>query len=123
MKYMEKMEVSLMPDPVQMLDSAMGHIRGKVVDKNGKQIHGCKIWIRETEQFAYSDMHGNFILINIRPARYTIIAEHMNYSMSISPDLPIAPGDNPGFRFVLHTAAFRKTAWAFSKPIGLGFQT
>ena len=88
---------------VNQLDHTMGHIRGKIIDINGKEIEGSKIWIRETGQSTYSDRHGNFILINIPPALYTVIIEREGYSPSVSPDLPISLGDNPGHLFALCT--------------------
>jgi hypothetical protein len=83
------------------LDHTMGHLRGKTLDIDDKTIQGCKIWIRETGHSAYSDENGNFILINIFPAIYTLIVEHEGFSPCIAPDVPIGLGDNPGFRFTM----------------------
>jgi hypothetical protein len=91
--------------PLNKLDHTMGHIRGKVIDIDGIVIEGSKIWIRETGQSTYSDKYGNFVLINIQPALYTVVIEHDGYSLSVSPDLPILLGDNPGHLFVLCTCA------------------
>lgn len=87
------------------LDHTMGHIRGKVIDIDGDAIEGSKIWIRETGQSTYSDRNGNFVLINIPPALYTVVIEHEGYSLSVMPDLPIFLGDNPGHLFVLCSCA------------------
>jgi hypothetical protein len=84
----------------------MGHVRGKVVDNNGNPLEGSKIWIRETEHSTYSDRDGNFVLINITPALYTVVIEREGFSLSVTPDLPIFLGDNPGQLFVLCTCAF-----------------
>jgi hypothetical protein len=89
----------------EQLDHTMGHIRGKITDINGKEIEESKIWIRETGQSTYSDKYGNFVMINIPPALYTVVIEHEGYSLSVSPDLPILLGDNPGHLFVLCTCA------------------
>jgi hypothetical protein len=86
------------------LDHTMGHIRGKIVDINGKIVEGSKILIRETGQSIYSDKHGNFVLINIPPALYTVVIEHEGYAPSVMPDLPVLLGDNPGHVFVLCTS-------------------
>lgn len=90
---------------VMSLDHTMGHIRGKVTDLNGKEIEGSKIWIRETGQSTYSDKYGNFVMVNIPPALYTLVIEREGYSLSVTPDLPILLGDNPGHLFVLCTCA------------------
>ena len=90
---------------LNQLDHTMGHIRGKVIDIDGKEIEGSKIWIRETGHSTYSDRYGNFVLINIPPALYTVVIEHEGYSLSVTPDLPVLLGDNPGHLFALSTCA------------------
>lgn len=90
---------------LDQLDHTMGHIRGKVIDINGKEIEGSKIWIRETGQSTYSDKYGNFVMINIAPSLYTVVIEREGYSLSLTPDLPILLGDNPGHLFVMCTCA------------------
>ncbi|HAJ78195.1 MAG TPA: hypothetical protein DCO75_00355 [Fibrobacteres bacterium] len=89
---------------LNQLDHTMGHIRGKIIDINGKTIEGSKILIRETGQSIYSDNQGNFVLINIPPALYTVAIEHEGYALSVMPDLPVLIGDNPGHIFVLCTS-------------------
>lgn len=90
---------------ISRLDHTMGHIRGKVIDINGKEIEGSKILIRETGQSVYSDKFGNFVLINVPPALYTVVVEHEDFSLSVTPDLPIFLGDNPGHLFTLYYGA------------------
>jgi hypothetical protein len=46
------------PVQEQVLNHTMGHIRGKIVDINGKAIEGSKILIRETGQNICSDKQG-----------------------------------------------------------------
>ena len=84
------------------LDHTMGHIRGKVIDIDGRTVEGAKLWIRETGQNTYSDKNGNFVIINIPPALYTVVVECEGYALSVMPDLPIGIGDNAGFRFVVN---------------------
>jgi hypothetical protein len=85
------------------LYSFLGHIRGKVVDIDGCGVGGCKMWIRENGQSAYSDAFGNFSMINIRPGLYTIIIECEGFSPFVIADLPVEPGDNPGHLFTIHS--------------------
>lgn len=99
------METTVSLSDQSRLDHTMGHIRGKIIDINGKEIEGSKICIRETGQSVYSDAYGNFVLINIPPALYTVVVEHEQYSLSVTPDLPIFIGDNPGHFFTLYFAA------------------
>jgi len=85
------------------LYASLGHIRGKIVDIDGHGIDGCKVWIRENGQSAYSDDSGNFAMINIKPTFYTIVVECEGFSPFVITDLPIEPGDNPGHVFTIHT--------------------
>jgi hypothetical protein len=91
-------------DILNRLDHTMGHIRGKIVDINGKAIEGSKILIRESGHRTFSDKQGNFIAINIPPALYTICVEHEGYAPSVTPDLPVFLGDNPGHLFSLYAS-------------------
>jgi hypothetical protein len=90
---------------ISRLDHTMGHIRGKIIDINGKEIEGSKILIRETGHTTCSDKYGNFVLINIPPALYTVVVEHEDFSLSVTPDLPIFLGDNPGHLFTFYYGA------------------
>ena len=87
------------------LYASLGHIRGKIVDIDGNGIGGCKVWIRENGQSAYSDASGNFAMINIKPTLYTIVVECEGFSPFVITDLPIEPGDNPGHVFTIHSLA------------------
>ena len=85
-----------------MLDSTLGHIRGRVTDMDGNGIANSRIWIRETGRSTYTDSFGNFIMINLVPALYSIIAESEGYSQSLSVDIPVECGDNPGQLLMLY---------------------
>jgi hypothetical protein len=122
MVFVPKTKNPFMRNNVQILDNTLGHIRGRVIDGDGQSIPGCKVWLRETEQHAYSDKNGDFVLINILPARYTVIVEHVYFSPRISPDIPIEVGDNPGLRFVMHPEALPEESWGCKNKIKLGFQ-
>ena len=80
----------------------LGHIRGRVLDIDRKGVPWCRVWIRETGKSVYSDFAGNFVMINIIPAFYTIIVDCDGYSPSVFPDLSIEAGDNSGHFFTLH---------------------
>jgi hypothetical protein len=87
---------------MRTLNDALGHIRGKVIDRSGRDLSGCTIWLQETGQFSYSDKKGNFVMVNIAPALYTIAIKHKGYFHIVLPDIPVEAGDNPGFRFIMH---------------------
>ncbi|MDD5674195.1 MAG: carboxypeptidase-like regulatory domain-containing protein [Chitinivibrionales bacterium] len=83
------------------LDPARGHIRGKITDTDKNGIDASLILIREISESTFSDAQGNFVLINIPPAFYTLVIEHEEYAPLVINDLPIFLGDNPGRVFVL----------------------
>jgi hypothetical protein len=83
------------------MDPQLGHVRGKVFDIDGCEIRRCKVWIRETGRGTNTDREGNFVIVNIVPALYTLIAESEGFSQSTLIDVPIESGDNPGRNFVM----------------------
>ncbi len=91
------------------MDPRLGHIRGKVLDMDGTGIGHSRVWIRETGRFAYTDGNGNFVIINVSPAVYSLIAESEGFSQSVLTDVPIEAGDNPGHLFVMYPHYARST--------------
>ena len=83
------------------MDPRLGHIRGRVMDMDGYGLGHSRIWVRETGRSTRTDSQGNFILINVIPAIYSLVAESEGYSPSTMVDVPIESGDNPGHNFVM----------------------
>ncbi len=92
-------EIKIVPSG---LNPMLGHIRGKVTDIDGKGLKHSRIWIRETGRSTYTDNYGNFVLINVVPAIYTLIAENEGYTQAVLTDISVESGDNPGNRFIMH---------------------
>jgi hypothetical protein len=65
------------------------------------------VWIRETGRCAYTDENGNFVLINVPPAVYSLIAESEGHAQSVFTDVPVEAGDNPGHIFVMYPQCAR----------------
>jgi hypothetical protein len=84
------------------MDPQLGHVRGKVLDMDGNGVRHSRVWIRETGRSIYTDRNGNFVIINVVPALYTLIAESEGFAQSVMPDMPVISGDNPGFLFVMY---------------------
>ncbi len=84
------------------MNPTLGHIRGRVVDMDGSAIGHSRVWIRETGRGTYSDDCGNFVIINVPPAMYSLVSECQGYSQSVLTDVPIENGDNPGHVFVMY---------------------
>ena len=102
------------------MDPQLGHVRGKVFDMDDNGISHSRIWIRETGRSTYTDRQGNFVMINIVPAIYTLIAESEGFSQSTIIDVPIECGDNPGRNFVMFPTYARTRS---DRPFGvLAFQ-
>jgi hypothetical protein len=82
----------------------MGHVRGRVRDIDGYGLGHSRIWVRETGQNTLSDAKGNFVLINMLPGVYSLIAESEGYCRSTLIDVTVESGDNPGHNFVMFPA-------------------
>jgi hypothetical protein len=74
------------------LAQTLGHIRGKVVDMDEAGIGGCVIYIKGTNQVSATDKNGNFVLINIVPAVYTITVECRGYFPAVFCRVIVLPG-------------------------------
>ena len=59
---------------------ATGSIKGKVVDENGVGISGVTVQIEETTMGAAASFDGSFIILNVPPGTYTLIASSIGYS-------------------------------------------
>ena len=84
------------------MDPCLGHVRGRVVDLDGRGILNGRVWIRETGRSTYTDESGNFVLVNVPPAVYSLVAESEGYAQAVITDVPVEIGDNPGNLFVMY---------------------
>jgi|GEM_PF-1893972 hypothetical protein len=84
-----------------VMDPRLGHVRGRVTDMDGHGLGHSRIWVRETGQNTLSDAQGSFVLINVLPAVYSLIAESEGYSQATLIDVPVFNGNNPGCNFIL----------------------
>jgi hypothetical protein len=88
--------------PVDSLAHAMGHLRGKSVTTAGKPLAGCSVSIQETGDSVQSDDNGDFVMINLKPASYTLLAKRPGYYRCVLHGVRIREGDNPGLRMLMH---------------------
>ena len=89
------------------MDPRFGHVRGRVMDMDGNGLGHSRIWVRETGMSTRTDSYGNFVLINVLPAIYSLVAESEGYSPSTMVDVPVESGDNPGHNFVMFPNYYR----------------
>jgi hypothetical protein len=85
------------------LNPALGHVRGRVTDIHGNGLKRSTVWIGENGISTCVDEDGNFVLINILPGKYTLVAESEEYPRTMLTNVPIEPGDNPGRLFVMYS--------------------
>jgi len=59
-----------------------GKIKGNITDaETGQPIIGANIYLENTIQGAASDLKGNYLILNVRPGTYTLIARVVGYKI------------------------------------------
>ncbi|MCX7985608.1 MAG: carboxypeptidase-like regulatory domain-containing protein [Bacteroidales bacterium] len=57
-----------------------GVIKGTVVDaQTGESLIGCNVYIQGTTQGVTTDLDGNFVIRNVKPGKYTLVASYVSY--------------------------------------------
>lgn len=70
-----------------------GTIAGKVLDaKTQEGIIGANVYIEGTQVGSSTDMEGNFIISNVKPGTYNIIASFVTYKTQQLVDVVVEPG-------------------------------
>ena len=68
--------------PILVISGTTGKISGRVVDKEtGKSLIGTNVVLEGTNLGAAADLKGNYVILNIPPGRYTVIARMMGYEV------------------------------------------
>jgi outer membrane receptor protein involved in Fe transport len=68
--------------PSFIFSGTTGKISGRVVDREtGEPLIGTNIILESTYLGAASDQNGNYVILNIPPGRYTVIARMMGYEV------------------------------------------
>lgn len=59
---------------------AQSVIKGTVVDaQSGETLIGCHVFIQGTTMGVTTDMDGNFVIRNVKPGKYTLVASYVSY--------------------------------------------
>lgn len=59
---------------------AQGVIKGTVVDsQTGETLIGCNVYIQGTTTGVTTDLDGNFVIRNVKPGKYTLVASYVSY--------------------------------------------
>ncbi|MGD8305343.1 MAG: TonB-dependent receptor [Ignavibacteria bacterium] len=84
-----------------------GIISGKVVDsETGEELIGANIILKGTTNGAASDIEGNYIIRNVNPDTYVLIASMIGYSQLTVTDLEIKPGSTANVDIKLFPEAY-----------------
>ncbi|MDW7679807.1 MAG: TonB-dependent receptor [bacterium] len=79
-----------------------GKIAGKVIDKsNGEALVGVNIIIRGTTIGAASDLQGDFIILNVPPGSYSLLASMIGYQTTIIENVKVFSGRTTHVNFNL----------------------
>lgn len=84
-----------------ILDSSRGHIRGRVIDDFNAGVENARVKIENSDSYAFTDSRGCYVIINVKPGIYTIVAEHTRYSAGGNELVHVKAGDNPDIDFTV----------------------
>ncbi|MCP4438120.1 MAG: TonB-dependent receptor [Aureispira sp.] len=88
--------------------SQPGSIRGKVVDKEtGEPLVAATVVIVQTEQSAITDVHGNFLIENVKAGIYELECAYLGYGNQRVLGLRVGPGRVGFAQFRLQQGAAR----------------
>lgn len=88
---------------------ASGKIVGKVIDKStGEPLIGANVMIVELAVGASTDTNGEFLIINVRPGKYSIKATYIGYTQLTKTDVEVATNRTIAVDFELSIQAFEQ---------------
>jgi CarboxypepD_reg-like domain len=83
--------------------SQSGKIQGKVIDfETGKPLIGANIWLKGTKIGAATNPEGKYIISNISPGSYNIVANYMGFHSNETENVKIIPASNKNLDFALN---------------------
>ncbi|MDZ7374073.1 MAG: TonB-dependent receptor [candidate division KSB1 bacterium] len=84
-----------------------GTIRGKVYDKDSKDgLPAANVYIQGTTIGAASDLNGNYVIHNVPPGRYTLVASYIGYA-SMTVEVLVIEGRTVSQDFALSPIVLR----------------
>jgi outer membrane receptor protein involved in Fe transport len=79
--------------PINLYSQQNGIISGKIVDsETGEELIGANILLEGTTIGAASDVEGNYLVRNVLPGTYSLIASMIGYSKLTITDVELKPG-------------------------------
>jgi outer membrane receptor protein involved in Fe transport len=79
--------------PGFLFAQSTGKIRGAIVDaETGEPLMGANVVIEGTTMGAASGMNGEFIILNVPPGKYTLVATYMGYQKMTVQDVIVTTG-------------------------------
>ena len=84
-----------------------GKVVGEVIDENGQPLVGCSIYIENLMIGDASDEDGNYIILNIPPGTYNILAQMLGYNTKVVEGVKISSGLTTNLDFQLSLKALQ----------------
>ncbi len=79
---------------VNLLVAQTGKISGKVVDaKTGETLIGVAVFIEENKQGASTDLDGKFVINNVAPGSYKLVARYVSFKTKIIEGVVVKAGE------------------------------
>ena len=80
-------------------------LSGHVKDLNtGESLAGVVVEIEGTNIKTYTDFDGNFIIKNLKPGTYNVVASFISYKNSLIENMDIKPGITEDVEIHLHSS-------------------
>lgn len=106
--------------------AATGKISGTVLDADTKQpIVGANVVLEGTSQGAATDLDGYFLIVNVQPGRYTVVASSVGYVATRQTDVLVQSDLNTKLEFQLKPTIFEgeEVTVVYTKPTVILDQT
>ncbi len=83
-----------------VLFAQSGTIRGVVSDNNGNPLIGANVYLEGTILGASTDVDGTFVILNVPPGNYTVVADYLSFRKS-SARVSVSSGETQSLNFSL----------------------
>ena len=85
----------------QMYAQVFGELEGNVTDDKGSPLIGVSIYLDSYEKGSLTDLNGNYLIEDISPGSYNIIASFLGYETMIKYNVIVKSKGTPDVNFIL----------------------
>ena len=82
-----------------------GKVQGTITDQNGQPLPGSNVMILGTNRGAAADENGFFIILNIPPGKYSIVAQMIGFKSITKTEVSVNSDRTTQVNFVLYEEA------------------